>query len=59
VGFAAAVGDAEPCVAEVADYVAGRPGGKGAVREITEFLLRARGAWELVTAEFLAPREDA
>jgi len=58
VGFAAAVGDAEPCVAEVADYVAGRPGGKGAVREITEFLLRARGAWETVTAEFLTPREN-
>lgn len=58
VGFAAAVGDAEPYVAEVADYVAGRPGGKGAVREITEFLLRARGAWETVTAEFLIPREN-
>ena len=58
-GFAAAVGDAEPCVAEAADYVAGRPGGNGAVREVAEFILRARGAWETVTAELLIPREDA
>lgn len=58
VGFAAAVGDAEPCVAEAADYVAGRPGGNGAVREVAEFILRARGAWEAVTAELLIPRED-
>jgi 3-deoxy-D-manno-octulosonate 8-phosphate phosphatase (KDO 8-P phosphatase) len=42
VGFAAAVGDAEPCVLEVADYVAGRFGGNGAVRDVIEFLLRAR-----------------
>jgi 3-deoxy-D-manno-octulosonate 8-phosphate phosphatase (KDO 8-P phosphatase) len=58
VGFAAAVGDAEPCVIEAADYVAARPGGKGAVREITEFLLRARGAWETVTAELLVPHDE-
>jgi len=59
VGFAAAVADAEPCVIEVADYIAARPGGNGAVRDITDFLLHARGAWESVTAAFLASREDA
>lgn len=59
VGFAAAVGDAEACVAQAADYVAGRPGGNGAVREIAEFILRARGAWDAVTAELLAPRDDS
>jgi len=59
VGFAAAVADAEPCVIEVADYVAARPGGNGAVRDITDFLLHARGAWDSVTGAFLAPREDA
>lgn len=57
VGFAAAVGDAEECVAQAADYVAGRPGGNGAVREIAEFILRARGAWDAVTASLLVPRE--
>lgn len=55
VGFAAAVGDAEECVKQAADYVAGRPGGNGAVREIAEFILRARGAWDAVTAALLAP----
>jgi 3-deoxy-D-manno-octulosonate 8-phosphate phosphatase (KDO 8-P phosphatase) len=58
VGFAAAVGDAEACVMRAADYVAGRPGGKGAVRDIAEFILRARGSWEAVTAELLGPRDD-
>ena len=58
VGFAAAVGDAETCAVEVADYVAARPGGHGAVRDVTDFLLHARGAWDAVTAEFLLPRQD-
>jgi 3-deoxy-D-manno-octulosonate 8-phosphate phosphatase (KDO 8-P phosphatase) len=49
VGFAAAVADAEAEVVEAADYVAVRRGGRGAVREITDFLLRARGAWTHAT----------
>jgi 3-deoxy-D-manno-octulosonate 8-phosphate phosphatase (KDO 8-P phosphatase) len=53
VGFAAAVADAEAHAAAAADYVATRPGGRGAVREIIEFLLHARGAWEAATAEYL------
>jgi 3-deoxy-D-manno-octulosonate 8-phosphate phosphatase (KDO 8-P phosphatase) len=53
VGFAAAVFDAETEVVEAADYVAGRRGGRGAVREIIGFLLRARGAWESATAAYL------
>ncbi len=58
-GFAACVADAEPCVRKMADYIAGRPGGNGGVRDITDFLLRARGEWEAVTAPLLAPRDDA
>lgn len=54
VGFAAAVADAEPCVLEAAHYIAGRSGGRGAVRDIADFILRARGAWETATAEYLA-----
>jgi len=57
VGFAAAVGDAEACVVEVADYVAARGGGRGAVRDITDFVLHARGAWESVTAGLLRPHD--
>jgi 3-deoxy-D-manno-octulosonate 8-phosphate phosphatase (KDO 8-P phosphatase) len=58
VGFAAAVADAEPCVREAAHYVAGRPGGRGAVRDIADFILRAHGAWETVTREYLGPDDQ-
>jgi 3-deoxy-D-manno-octulosonate 8-phosphate phosphatase (KDO 8-P phosphatase) len=58
VGFAAAVGDAEACVVEAADYVAARAGGHGAVRDVADFLLHARGSWESVIGELLGPRED-
>jgi 3-deoxy-D-manno-octulosonate 8-phosphate phosphatase (KDO 8-P phosphatase) len=53
VGFAAAVSDADAHVVAAADYVASRRGGRGAVREIVEFLLHARGAWEAAAAKYL------
>jgi 3-deoxy-D-manno-octulosonate 8-phosphate phosphatase (KDO 8-P phosphatase) len=52
VGFAAAVADAEEYVLSAADYVASRPGGQGAVREIIEFVLRASGVWETVSSRY-------
>lgn len=52
VGFAAAVADAEEYVLSAVDYVASRPGGRGAVREIIEFVLRASGAWETVASRY-------
>jgi 3-deoxy-D-manno-octulosonate 8-phosphate phosphatase (KDO 8-P phosphatase) len=42
VGLAAAVADAHPLVLSAAHWVAGAPGGKGAVREFCDALLRAR-----------------
>ena len=42
VGFAAAVADAHPLVLSAAHWVARRPGGRGAVRELCDALLRAR-----------------
>lgn len=45
-GFAGAVGDAVPEVAEAADWIAAAPGGRGAVRELVEFILKAQGVWE-------------
>ena len=42
VGFSAAVADAVAEVVACVDYVAERPGGRGAVREICELLLKAR-----------------
>jgi 3-deoxy-D-manno-octulosonate 8-phosphate phosphatase (KDO 8-P phosphatase) len=44
-GLAAAVADACPEVRGAAHYVTGRPGGRGAVREVIELILRAQGAW--------------
>ncbi len=58
VGFAAAVADAEPCVLEAAHYIAGRPGGRGAVRDITDFILHAHGAWDAATSEYLSSKHD-
>jgi 3-deoxy-D-manno-octulosonate 8-phosphate phosphatase (KDO 8-P phosphatase) len=54
VGFAAAVADAESYVREAADFVSGRAGGQGAVREIIEFVLRSSGAWEKVASRYFA-----
>ncbi len=52
VGFAAAVGDAVEEVKENAHYVSSRPGGRGAVREIVELILKASGLWEKVTSRY-------
>jgi 3-deoxy-D-manno-octulosonate 8-phosphate phosphatase (KDO 8-P phosphatase) len=53
VGFAAAPADAQPAVKEAAHYVAERRGGKGAVREIIEIVLRASGRLEEALQRFL------
>ena len=45
-GYPIAVADAAPEVREVAEYVTMRIGGKGAVREAIEHLLRAREEWD-------------
>ena len=52
VGFSASVADAEDYVRSAADYVASRPGGQGAVREIIEFILRSGGHWEKVAGKY-------
>jgi 3-deoxy-D-manno-octulosonate 8-phosphate phosphatase (KDO 8-P phosphatase) len=42
VGFSAAVADAATDIVAVVDHVTKRPGGRGAVREICELILKAR-----------------
>ena len=44
VGFAAAVADAHPLVLSAAHWVSSAPGGHGAVRELTDAILRAQHA---------------
>ncbi len=46
VGCAIAVADARKEVRERADMVTSAPGGKGAVREVCEAILKAKGLWE-------------
>jgi 3-deoxy-D-manno-octulosonate 8-phosphate phosphatase (KDO 8-P phosphatase) len=44
--------DAVEEVRHHAQWVATKPGGKGAVRELAEMLLRSRDQWETVTARY-------
>lgn len=52
VGFAAAPSDADPRVKTVAHRVMDRPGGRGAVRDLAELVLRARGDWDTMVRRF-------
>jgi 3-deoxy-D-manno-octulosonate 8-phosphate phosphatase (KDO 8-P phosphatase) len=45
-GLAVAVADACPEALQAAHYVTHRPGGRGAVREIIERILRCQGLWK-------------
>lgn len=55
-GLAAAPADAVDEVRGTAHWVATRPGGRGAVRELVELLLRAAGRWDETVARFLGRR---
>ncbi|MBA4064018.1 MAG: phenylphosphate carboxylase subunit delta [Isosphaera sp.] len=52
VGLAVAVADACPEVRAGADYVTAVPGGRGAVRDTVEWMLKLRGEWDRVVAGF-------
>lgn len=45
VGFSAAVGDAHPLIKRISHYIAKRYGGRGAVREVIDFILDAQEKW--------------
>lgn len=46
VGLGVAVADAAPEVAAAAKYITKLPGGRGAVRETIELILKSQGLWE-------------
>jgi len=54
-GLSFAPADAVPEVRSRVHRVLARAGGRAAAREMVEVVLRARGAWERLTAEFLRP----
>jgi len=45
-GVGSAVADAAAEVRDAADYVTNSPGGRGAVREVAELLLKSKNRWE-------------
>lgn len=51
VGFAVSVPNARVEVRSAADHVTAAQGGEGALREVVELLLRARGRWDEVVAK--------
>ncbi|MBM4276488.1 MAG: phenylphosphate carboxylase subunit delta [Deltaproteobacteria bacterium] len=52
VGFSAAPSDGAIEAKEVADYITQAGGGKGVVREVAEFILKAQGKWEEIIDKF-------
>ena len=53
VGLACAPADAVEEVKQVCHFVAEKKGGGGAVRQITEFILNARGDWDKIVNSYL------
>lgn len=51
-GLAIAVANAQPLVLEKADWVTGKSGGKGAVREVCEMILKAQGLLDTAYQRF-------
>ena len=53
VGFAATVANAVDEVKQCADYVTSRAGGKGAVREVIEYILKNSDRWQELMKRYL------
>jgi 3-deoxy-D-manno-octulosonate 8-phosphate phosphatase (KDO 8-P phosphatase) len=59
VGLPVAVGNAVPEIRKACKLQLERHGGRGAVREFTEVLLKARGEWNSVVERYVATRSGA
>jgi len=58
VGFPVAVENATSEVKEAASYVTDRSGGRGAVREVAELILKTQGVWHrMLNAEFAEEKQ--
>ena len=51
-GFAVAVSNAVDEVKELAHHITANKGGRGAVREICDLILKSQGKWDLVTSKY-------
>lgn len=58
-GLPVATANARPEVKRIARYVTEVPGGRGAVREVVELLMRAQGTWDTVLQKYglIKPRK--
>ena len=56
-GLAVAVADAVPEVVTAAHWVTTNPGGRGAVREVCDLLIKAQGKWEEIVRPWMAATE--
>ncbi len=52
VGFSVAVPNAPSEVKERVSYITNAPGGYGAVREVTEKILKSQGKWDVITSRY-------
>ena len=52
IGLSIAVGDAHKSILDNADMVTSAKGGQGAVREVCETILKAKGLWENILERF-------
>jgi len=59
VGVRVAVANADAMLKAQAHYVTKATGGNGAVREVSEWLLKARGDWEKAVEAYLQSRKEA
>jgi len=53
VGFAATVADADPELEVHVDWQSTRPGGRGAVRELSQLIMQVQGTWNQMMARYL------
>lgn len=53
-GFSVTVRDAHEDVLKAVDLVTQNPGGRGAVREVCEIILKVQGKWETLTERYRA-----
>lgn len=52
IGLSIAVADAHELVRDFSNWVTSAPGGRGAVREVCDALLKARGDWDKLMEQF-------
>ncbi len=52
VGFSVAVPNAPSEVKENVSYVTNAPGGYGAIREVTENILKSQGKWDAIISRY-------